>query len=1268
MNTKYSIKIPALRPYKPDLNLEIKRDRRENQTFLTRSVNKNYKFDSNKLSRKFSKENKKVVYHFKSEYMNVKDKVIESITERKPETKNAERINLYTKPKDTKEQEFINKIETKYKMDIDVNEERNNLYDLQMSEKGNLMRTYPFKQYEDINREIKGYVTRNIGNQNEVIKVNAWDDTNLNLIKVKIDNTMNNQDILLETQKYINQQLYKKVAYLDQKVKNMSEVIDKMMKFIYELNSNQIKHENKIIIERQMERKHFIDQKAEILEKVDNKIRSFSENHKNQQIKISYKTQLKLSKEKTDIYLYFKGKLNNNKKKVNFSSIMKLKQINPSNKVYIIPKNEVYKNLYLSDYWKRYYLGDFCIITESILSMENIIHNENQISLIVNTKEGQKHLIFFYITELTRQLHLQYMLENTDDQTLYYAIIPRKFIFQTLQSIPNYTKIELLNESNLSYFILEWNRELKGLIIPEILTLHGKAFINTKININRETNIIQVINSKQKEENVNYINSLIRKSKINYNNKMLPAIRYELIDRGKDLIKVDPEIVRLINKAEKYTDLLRYQELSYVPWNKYIFKDIRKLLNLKIQLTTIPYKHTKRFINKLNYIYNFQDNVTKLEDSKSEILEYITLIEELLNKFPVIKNESCAYEKFMSPKATAKDIYGITQKEIVEMIKEKLNISRCTYENVLLLFKDVFENINQFILMTKLVPLAKPGRDYERMEMKHNDIRPLTVQPSILSILDKLCKNIYDKCIIGQYKDIIPTNSFGFIKASSIPYIQLKLLSRIEQFKDTKQDYLIMQFDLEDFYNTITDKNIIFDNKIEEIVFRIYHKEYISFNNQVTRRNIGVPQGSVWSPHFAMKIMRKFQNRNLLKDIMFYVDDGQIVIRFDDTEKLRSKIQKIYNTFYENGITFNLNKLNLIAKKQYQISLIDMHQKIITIESKTIGKCLGVNLNFNGTIDFREIFDKNINFINGMEIKTIDKVTKYRIFTTWIKSRYQTLIPLSVYTGQISELYNHLNILFNFIVYNQRVYKEAQYKYLAEANIFKWILIPALDYISKIFNLANSIKECDKMLYNIIDFLRAYSVKICNSNTFYFRTKIPEKINYLKYQISMFIQQQQQKEIDSLNEKYYASKQLIFKTGINTGFIEENLIDFIAKTNNNSYYAYLYNLMKINLNYVDFGDIDNELFNNYIDEEDINFEEKIIQSLTIKYIFLLKTFEKYKSDQTKRRYQYTTEETMILDKRSIYFWSILKNLKEVIMEDAEELESLDINLKNQIIV
>jgi hypothetical protein len=52
----------------------------------------------------------------------------------------------------------------------------------------------------------------------------------------------------------------------------------------------------------------------------------------------------------------------------------------------------------------------------------------------------------------------------------------------------------------------------------------------------------------------------------------------------------------------------------------------------------------------------------------------------------------------------------------------------------------MFRKIKDFKLITKLVPIAKPGRDYSKLEMKHNDIRPLTVQPSIIAVLDKLCK------------------------------------------------------------------------------------------------------------------------------------------------------------------------------------------------------------------------------------------------------------------------------------------------------------------------------------------------------------------------------------------------------------------------------------------------------------------------------------------------------------------------------------------------
>jgi hypothetical protein len=1153
---------------------------------------------------------------------------------------------------------------------VDVNSERNKAYNLQIPKekvKGLLMRTYKFQQDEDLGKEIKKYVRENeLSNNQEVIYRNAKDDSDMELIKVSIDQSMDNTSLLLETQKYINVQLYKKVSYLNQKVNILSETLNKVLNMSANILKQQNQIENMHVIERQMERKNFMDQKAEIMNEIQNKIRSFSEDYKYNQI-INEKcknTKIKELKATMDIYLFLKGTLSikknkkQRKKTINFDYIMKIKKRNARSKIFIFPQKEIDKNMYLSDFWNKFHLGDLCVITESIICIEQYKHNQNQISLIVNTKDGQKHIVLFYIDRITIQLHCSMMLDNKDEYTKYYAIIPRTNLLLTFNSIPNYLNIEYLNNSNASYFLTEWDPKLKGLVTPEALLIHGKTYYNTHININCESNIIQVINHKQKQENIDYINSLIRKSKIDYTNPGLyPAITYEMINKDNTCIKVEPEIINLLNRSEKYVDIMRYQRLSYMPWDKYIFKDIRKLLDLKLFTAPIPSKHIKRFMDKLTYIYNFK-NITRerdIQDCKDEINNYLDEVRLVLDKYPKIKNTNCLYEKFMKPKAIAKDIYGISQMEIVEVIKENLKNKECTYDNVLTIFSKMFRKIKDFKLITKLVPIAKPGRDYSKLEMKHNDIRPLTVQPSIIAVLDKLCKRIYDLCVIGSGEDQIPTNAFGFIKESNIPYTQLQILNTIEELHLWKQQYIILQFDLEDFYNTISNYNIQIKHPIEKCAYNLYKKEYITFNNQITQRTIGVPQGSVWSPHFAMKIMNNFKYIKNLQNAIFYVDDGQIVIKYTDEKEISSKIQAIYNTMKTYGITFNLQKLNIIADRLITINLVDMFGKIITINTNTTGKCLGIDLNYNGTLNLNPITDKNLKFIEGLKIKTLDRVTKYHIFTLWVRSRYQALIPISVYKNQIDELYIHLNTLYNYMLYGNAVYREHKFKYLSEVNVFKWIIWPSLEYVNRIFNYINARKECEKILNNIADYCRTISTFIIDTHIYLTKVEITDKLSYLRWHISKFLSNQKQNDLDSINAQIIQNR-LIYKEGVNIGFIEEDLLEFIANTNRNGYYAYLYQLMRKNLNFVDFIDIDE--FNLEM-ENDIDFEEKVVQSLTLKYIFMLKTFEKYENKNNKTNYVYTTENNLVIDKRSIYFWSILKNFHELAMEDKEIDELLN---------
>ena len=1223
------------------------------------------------LSNRFSKENKgndKLIHDYKERTTLQENRRKEEL-EKLPVPKECDDIEkeLGINLEDSQRKCLLKLEKEKSKEDIllEINKERSECNKLYVENKDipeNVLRTYKFKQNENLKEGIKEYVNKNVSPK-EIIYRNAWDDSNLNLLKIKIDDIFDSKEISVKTQRYINQQLYRKVVYLDQKVKILSETLEKTMQNYLEL-SEQIKQENNIRnIENQMERKHFMDQKVEIMEKVDNKIRNFSEEHRKMLLTQGKKEHIKKTKDVNDIYFYVHSKVNMKKKKINYNSLMNIKMTNPHVKIYVFKTEDLYEHLYLPDYWKRYKLGELTVITESIFSLENIKHNENQISLIINTKEGQKQVIFFLIKDITMQLHIQMMMDNKDMDVKYFAIVPRENILRMYNATRSLYDINYLINSSLNYFVLNWNKDLYGMTIPKIITIHHKPFINTNIKINMESNIIQVINQKQKCENIEYINSLILKSKLNYitENKLKPAIYYEVTCNEQR--KIDEEANKMIDVAEDYTKLISYQRYSYLPWDKYIFKDIRKVLNIQVTLNQIPYNHTKYFLQKLNYIYNFQEQKTfeKLQSCKDEIISYIDSIRELLITDDSVANKDCYYEKFFHPKAIAKDIYGITQKDIIEMIKEKLNNRRkITYINIINVFKELFNCIPEFKLVTKLVPLAKPGRDYSKTEMKHNDIRPLTVQPSIISVLDKISKRIYDIIMFGNNKDIIPQNAFGFIKASNIPYTQMKLLQQIESLNLVKQSYAIIQFDLEDFYNTISTYNIIINNDIERKVFNLYKKEYITFNNKITQRTIGVPQGSVWSPHFAMKLISKFRNIRETQNIIFYVDDGQVIIKYDTIIELNDRINKIYDIFKKDGITFNILKLNVITQKPIKISIKD-NISITEIESKTVAKCLGINLNHNGSIDLHTITDKNIKMIKGMQIKMLDKYTRSKIFRIWIKSRYQTIIPVCVYKRQIEELYMHLNYLFNLIVNDKEIYKENKYKYLSQTNQIKWIIIPTIKYLESIFNLVNSEQICNQLINNIYDYLRIHSHYFLDKDIY--NKPLTDKIFTLKRKVAMYINNKMNDELDFINGKTYMDG-IIFKLGYKVSFIEEGLIDFIVKTNNNNYYTYIHQLLKNRIEDINFDDYDDE---NLEMEEDYDFEERVINTLIIQYTYLLKTFMMY-DDKNKIKYKYTNNGELLLNNKNIAIWSVLKNFSDVIKKDYENLDTLTVNERNKVIV
>jgi hypothetical protein len=307
------------------------------------------------LSNRFSKENKgndKLIHDYK-ERTTLQENRRKTELEKLPVPKECDDVEkeLGINLEDSQRKCLLKleKEESKEDILLEINKERSECNKLYVENKDipeNVLRTYKFKQNENLKEGIKEYVNKNVSPK-EIIYRNAWDDSNLNLLKIKIDDTFDSKEISVKTQRYINQQLYRKVAYLDQKVKILSETLEKTMKNYLEL-SEQIRQENNIRnIENQMERKHFMDQKVEIMEKVDNKIRNFSEEHRKMLITQGKKEHIKKSKDMNDIYFYVHSKVNMKKKKINYNSLMNIKMTNPHVKIYVFKTEDIYEHLYL---------------------------------------------------------------------------------------------------------------------------------------------------------------------------------------------------------------------------------------------------------------------------------------------------------------------------------------------------------------------------------------------------------------------------------------------------------------------------------------------------------------------------------------------------------------------------------------------------------------------------------------------------------------------------------------------------------------------------------------------------------------------------------------------------------------------------------------------------------------------------------------------------------------------------------------------------------
>ena len=416
----------------------------------------------------------------------------------------------------------------------------------------------------------------------------------------------------------------------------------------------------------------------------------------------------------------------------------------------------------------------------------------------------------------------------------------------------------------------------------------------------------------------------------------------------------------------------------------------------------------------------YKDNKIILNKSKENteiMLNTLELIEKNYNTTNI--------EPPYKPKSKAKDIYGISQRKILELIKgenlaETINKFRWFIKTVSP-DKDsnlVLHNISKIILKRKKNEI----NGYE-------DLRAISIMPANIMVFDKIIATVIDK----EIKEQMSNNQHGARQYHGTNTAKISLLYKMK----TEGYNKILLIDLKkafDLLDRATLKNDIIKKfkmstttNILLNIIKIYESINIYVEQETIHPTRGVPQGSVFGPTLFLisidEVLKQLeQNTNI--HIQAFVDD--IAIAGKELNEIQNTYNKLKHMIKEKSMEINIEKCELLSNN-LEDTIID-HETNISIKTVSHAKYLGQIIN-NESQTEEVILRHNYQSIYQLiKISQTYITTRSRIklFKVFIKSKYNHLLPLIAINGKIEITWKEIRkTIFNDILKKSTQPKEA---------------------------------------------------------------------------------------------------------------------------------------------------------------------------------------------------------------------------------------------------